>query len=228
MAPTRPKIFIVLLAISSALFCVAATAQSVYVIDTIPVPIRSENCSDCRILQWGIKAGLELEVIAADGDWTHVTTPGGVEGWIETQYITEQQTLNESEQGYLNQIDTLNSRYNALADQVSRLIQETGNENIQLDASQLDDPALLTEQMEQLIQSATDAMNLGSKNADLLERNQTLQYELDLTNAENSRLREDTGRKWFAYGAFAVTAGVIVGLIMPMFRRRKKAYSEWS
>lgn len=225
-AMKKPLLLLLPLLFLSCFTQAQVEAQESYVIDKIPIPIRSSNCGDCKILQWGVTAGLEVEVLSTDGDWSQVTTPGGITGWIETQYLTTQRTLNSTEQEYLNQIDTLNAQYSLLVGHVNRLLQETSpGSAIQIEGN---DPEALEAEMAQLIQSASDAITLGSKNADLLKRNQTLQNELDLTNAENERLRLDTGRKWFVYGAMAVAAGVMLGLIMPIFRRRKKGFSEWN
>ena len=68
---------------------------------------------------------------------------------------------------------------------------------------------------------------IGSQNEELLRRNQLLQNELDLRNAEVDRLTDESWKMYFLYGGGAVFGGAILCLILTRIRPRR-SYSEWA
>ena len=53
----------------------------------------------------------------------------------------------------------------------------------------------------------------------------SLERELQTVQQENEGLKDRTARDWFMVGAAVVLLGIIVGLIIPRIRWRKK--SNW-
>ena len=59
-----------------------------------------------------------------------------------------------------------------------------------------------------------------------MEAHQLIQTELDVVKADNERLRNNNDQQFFLAGVAAVVVGVILTLLIPKLRGRKK-YSEW-
>ena len=70
--------------------CVAA--DTVYVRDEIYVPLRGGQSTEHRILHKGIRSGTSLNrmEINEDSGYTHVKLENGLEGWIQSQYLSEE------------------------------------------------------------------------------------------------------------------------------------------
>ena len=67
-------------------------ADTVYIRDTLYVPLRGGQSTEHRILHRGLRSGTELERLETSEDtgYTRVRTPDGLEGWLQTQYLVEE------------------------------------------------------------------------------------------------------------------------------------------
>ena len=69
------------------------------------------------------------------------------------------------------------------------------------------------------------ALAIDSENKDLKSRLVSLERQLQTVQQENESLKDRTARDWFMVGAAVVLLGIIIGLIIPKIRFRKK--SSW-
>lgn len=81
--------------------------------------------------------------------------------------------------------------------------------------------ALLAQQPA-LQEAAGQAVTLASQNQQLEQQLQTLQAQVDGLRDEAAALRADDRRRWFATGAGVLTAGLMIGLVLPLLRGRKR------
>ena len=219
------KLFLIALLI---LLANTAYAEYRWIGDSIYVPLRSGAGSQYRILNKGLKTGTRLTVISKDpdSDWTHVRTERGQEGYVQNQYLmrtpTAAQRLAEAEQ----KLADTRQQYQELKSQLSQS-QSSGSQLTQnLDTAQAQ-VRQLTQELDELKRISSDAVNLHNSNRELTHNFQLLQTELDVLKAENQRLQNDTRNTFFVYGAAAVLLGVIIALVVPNMRRKKR-YSEWA
>ena len=84
------KVLLLLSLVTNTLFSSLALADIRYITDVAYVPMRSGAGNDYRIIHYGLKSGLKLNVLEyPDGDWAKVQTPSGREGWIQKQYLVK-------------------------------------------------------------------------------------------------------------------------------------------
>jgi len=73
------------------LFMIALTghayAEKMYVTNVIKVTLRTGPGTDHKVVQM-LLSGAEVEVIEPGGDWSHVRTTSGKDGWILTRFIS--------------------------------------------------------------------------------------------------------------------------------------------
>ena len=81
--------------------------------------------------------------------------------------------------------------------------------------------ALLAQQPA-LQESAAQAAALADQNQQLDQQIQNLQAQLDGLREEAARLRSDDRRHWFVTGAAVLAAGMVLGLLLPLLRRRRR------
>jgi SH3 domain protein len=84
----------------------------------------------------------------------------------------------------------------------------------------------LASELDEIQRTATDAIALSNENASLRDQLQLMHQEKQALAAENARLRDDTAQDWFIRGAGAVGGGILMGLILPhlRFRRRRDSW----
>ena len=68
-----------------------ALAETVYVRDTLYVPLRGGATAEHRILHKGIRSGTAMELLEADPEsgYSRVRMGDGLEGWIQSQYLVD-------------------------------------------------------------------------------------------------------------------------------------------
>lgn len=215
-------------ALAISLVCASSWAQTRYISDVVLVPVRSGAGNQYRIIHSGIKSGTKMTVLEEDpsGAWTKIRTERGMEGWVPSQYLTEtptaelqldkaQSTLNaalQRAQALEERLQTLQTQHQALSKQATADSQER-------DA--------YAEELRQLKALSADAVNLNQRYKELLERHELIQTEFDAIKAENDRLKADQTINQWLFGAGLMILGMILMLILPALRPKKR-HSEWA
>jgi SH3 domain protein len=188
-----------------------ALAETRYVSDTLEITMRS---------------GTPVEVLEDDKDtgYTQVRTTGGKEGYVLTRFLMKGQAardrLAEAEKK-LAELELENRKMDtamsALSDEKRALEQELGK----LDGHSRS----VSQELAEIKRTASSALAIDSENKDLKGRVVALERQLQTLQQENEVLKDRTARDWFMVGAAVVLLGIIVGLIIPRIRWRKK--SSW-
>ena len=202
-------------------------AETRYISDQFRVPLRKSPCSRCAILHQGLKSGLKLTYIESADGWSHIRTPGGMEGWIENQYIVNQPIARDRIARYKKQNEALNSSNGTLQAQVKALKADNQQLGGRLNTVSDDNEAVSRELADIKVVSA-NALNLKVQNQQLLEDNGMLQSKIDVLSAQNKQLESSQTQKSFLYGAIAVFLGALLSIILPRLKRKRRGHSEWA
>jgi SH3 domain protein len=203
-----------------------ARAEIQYIDDTLYAPVRSGQSTEYRIIHKGLKSGTPVEVLQSDvaSGYSLIKTQGGLEGWILTQYLSPEPIARvkleqlAAEQGRLGkQIQELRSENNVLKSKNQQLTAELENKLGSLSSTQ--------EELANIRRVSEDALQLDSKNRELRESNEKLKNEVEVLTSENLRLKDRNEQDTMLLSAGLVLAGVLIAVIVPMFKREKK--SSW-
>ncbi|MFT7300156.1 MAG: SH3 domain protein [Porticoccus sp.] len=216
----------ILLAAVFALFSSSLLAQTVYISDEYRVPLRKSPCSRCSILHRGIKSGTALNLIETNDDgWTHITTQGGLDGWMPSHYLQNTPVARDRITSMEAKLGIAEYKANQLAEQVQVLKQTNTGLSAELHSTQSTSNEV-TSELKTIKKISSNAISINQQNQALLERNGMLQSEIDVLKAANEQLSNRERNTWFLYGVFAVIAGALLTIIIPRLRRRK-SFSEW-
>ena len=216
----------ILLAAGFALFSSSLLAQTVYISDEYRVPLRKSPCSRCSILHRGIKSGTALNLIETNDDgWTHITTQGGLDGWMPSHYLQNTPTARDRITSMEVKLGIAEKKSNQLAEEVKVLKQTNTGLSAELQSTQSTSNEV-TSELKTIKKISSNAISINQQNQALLERNGMLQSEIDVLKAANEQLSNRERNTWFLYGVFAVIAGALLTIIIPRLRRRKN-FSEW-
>ena len=203
----------------------AQDAENAWVTDQFEVTMRTgqdKSKAIVRMLKSGTRVG-RLER-PPGSDYSRVRTGSGAEGWVLNRYLLTRpparvtlpdiekrlQQAQEQRKQLERQVRTLTEERNQLQGQLNQ--QQNTGEDVQ---KQLDDVRKLS----------SNVIQIDDQNKQLRQRLIDNERALDELKAENSRLGSRSNREWFVIGAMVIMFGILVGLILPRIRWRKK--SSW-
>ncbi|WP_330924768.1 TIGR04211 family SH3 domain-containing protein [Candidatus Sororendozoicomonas aggregata] len=214
--------------LTSGFFALCVYAESRYVTDIIYIPMRSGPGSQYRIIHQGIKTGTELKVLEADAgnNYSKVVTPDGLEGYIRTQYMQNNPPARQ-------QLPALEAAANKAASDKTLIVaeleqakmdQETLAEKLREVTGNLEQKNM---ELKRITTISADTLVIDQRNKNLVEENLQLKNRVQLLETDNKQLISDSRVKWFIYGGGTVVIGVLLGLLLPRLRIRKKPASDW-
>lgn len=194
-----------------------AVAQIAYVSDQLEITLRTGPGVKNKIIAM-LNSGDELDVLQQDpGGYTQVRAPNGKTGWVLQRFLMEAPAarsrlveIEERERQLMaQQAEIEQLREDLLASQTeSTLVQQS---NVELKA-----------ELQEVKQVAADTLTIN-------EKNQALSASLELAEAQhvslqldNERLRSNTEQTWFVSGAGVILLGMLLGLLIPKLRFKKK------
>ncbi len=203
----------------------SARAETRYVSDSLEITMRSGKGNSFSITRM-LSSGTPLEVLEVDKDagYTRVRTKSGKEGWVLTRYLMKTEAARDrlaSAEKNLAEMElekrkletamtALSTEKNALAKELEAL---TGTNR------------KVSQDLAEIKRTASSALAIDSENKELKSRVVSLERDMQTLRQENEGLRDRTARDWFMVGAAVVLLGIVVGLIIPRIRWRKK--SSW-
>jgi len=217
---------IALASLALALASAGANAQNArYVTDQLKLEARNGPGTSNRIVRM-LESGTRVEVVEEREGWSRVNVPGGGEAWILSRYLDTEAPARD--------------RLQAMTAEIERLREEIGSRNTQFNALQAENEALredrdsfaskaetIARELAELKQTASGAVALREQNTRLAEKSATLKQNFDGLREEFLMLRDARGRDWFLAGAGVLVGGMLLGLIIPRIRwKRRRSWSE--
>jgi len=219
------KLVVGLLLSGSLLFSLCAPAATMYVSDQFTVPLRRGPSTTYKILHAGLPSGTALEVLSEDkaAGFTQVRMANGTEGWIPTQYLSQQPVARDRLVAADRRVESLEAQLKNLRD----TYQETRGARAQSEgrASDLSKQTekLQTELAEIRRISATSIANY-EENKQLKANNETLQTEVTQLTERVRQLERNVMLRWMLAGG----ALVLIGLILGSWIKSRPKRSSWA
>ncbi len=205
------------------LLAVTASAETVYVSDQLETYMRSGKGNQYRIVRT-LPSGTALQVMETDAGYSRVRAPSGTEGWVLSRFLMTnrpaRERLGDVEQR-LAQLELENGKLTTEIEKVRGVKANIQSEQEGLVTAN----QKLTQQLEEIKRTASSALAIDAENKELKSRIVGYERQLQTLRQENEGLKDRTARDWFMVGAGVTILGMIIGLIVPRIRWRKK--SSW-
>jgi SH3 domain protein len=201
-----------------------AQAETLYVSDRLEITMRSGKSTSHGIIRM-LRSGTPVEVLQVDEaeGYTKVRAQGK-EGWVLSRYLMRgaaaRDRLVEAEKK-LAELELENR-------QLATSIQGLKGDKETLDKSRANLEAenrKIGQELAEIHRTASSALAIDNENKELKSRVVSLERDMQSLQQENQNLKDRTARDWFMVGAAVLLLGIIVGLIIPRIRLRKK--SSW-
>lgn len=219
MKYTRLLIMFALLAAGQAM------GETRFVSDTLEITMRSGKGTSYGITRM-LRSGTRLEVLEEDKKtgYTKVRTKSGKEGWVLSRFLMKTPAARDRLADAENKLAKLELDNRKLDTTLKELQDEKAT--LSKNLGSLDNESRkVSQELAEIKRTASSALAIDSENKDLKSRVVSLERQLQTMQQENEGLKDRTARDWFMVGAAVVLLGIIVGLIIPRIRWRKK--SSW-
>ena len=196
-----------------------------YVSDEFFVPLRETPCPRCKIVHWGIKSGVTVDLLDLRDGWGLVSTANGYKGWMEEQFISESPSGKQQLIKSQAKLDASGAQVKELEETIQRFqsdieILQQANEQLEADKKKF---AREFSEMEGI---SSDPVALNQQNQTLVKQNTLLQSDNDVLKAEVEILENDSSNQFFLYGALTVFLAALLVAFIPKLKGRKRL-SEW-
>ncbi len=202
-----------------------AMAETRYVSDRLEIQMRAGKGTQFRILR-SLPSGTPLEVLEVDkqNQYSRVRAPGGVEGWVLNHLLMSGPSARDRLAKAEKKLARLELENSKLKTSLAKLRKDKGSTD-QERSTLKKETNKLNQELERIRRTASSALAIDAENKEL--KNKIVGYERQSQSLlqENQSLKDRTARDWFMVGAGVILLGMIIGLIIPRIRWRKK--SSW-
>ncbi|MFK8053277.1 MAG: TIGR04211 family SH3 domain-containing protein [Woeseiaceae bacterium] len=218
--------FLTVLAVFS-LLCVSqptqAQGQTRYVTDQFEVTMRRGPSTDNAIVRM-LSSGTALQVIDADpaSGYTRVKlTTSNTEGFVLTRYLMSEQDARSQLAALQERLVTLRDQSGDRGRELDDLRQANAQSTQRIVGLEQENQRLQSE-LSALQTKAANVVNIDRENTTLRKELTDTQIQLQSTEEENRELSSRRVMQWFIIGAVVLLVGIVLGLILPGMRRRKR------
>lgn len=209
--------------ITTVLLASTAAAETMYIDDTLLVPLRSGEGTGFRIVHKGLPSGTAVEIIEENKEsgYSQVKTASGIEGFLPSRYLSKEpiarDKLIQAEQALSSlraQNKDLTEKLNTLQSSYKELESKHSETSKSLSSN--------SDELARVKAISADALNLDRSNRDLRNSNEELRNQLELLEVENARLKDKSESNMMLIGGGLVLLGIILALIIPLLKPTKK------
>lgn len=220
------KLLLTAVALCIVLELALAQSNDSWISDQFEVMLRTGKSTQQRIIKL-LPSGTKVTVLEQDDEsgYTRVQTSNGTEGWLLTRYLVFSPTARLQLPQLQTRMRNSDEMRRQLRVRVLELERERGDLQTQLGRTETSSRRL-QRQLDEIRELSSDTIRLDDQNKRLKQQLIDNERHIDELESENREMSARSNREWFIVGAAAVTFGLLLGLIIPRMRWRKK--SNWS
>jgi len=196
-------------------------AEVRYVTDRCEITLRSGQSTGHKIISM-LPSGTRLSVLqTGTKGYSRVKTSAGKEGWVLGRMTIKQPVAEQRLARIKSRMASLKEENRLFTQQSKSLLKKQKELQQQLDLCQ-NKNAELDSSLAKIRRTAANTLAIYSENDQLKGHILQLETELSQVKKENSAFKDESQRNWFMVGAGVLFGGILLGLILPRLRFRKK------
>ena len=203
------------------LFSTLSLAQTRYVSDQIEATLRT-GPSLGHAVQRMLRAGVALEVLEEDpkSGYTRVKTSSGVEGWLLSRYLMAEPDARSQVEKFAKQINTSADLDGSVRAQLNAIKEEYENARKRITVLESTNKRLESE-LDSIRKTSANVLSIDKENKKLQQKLAVTEESFLNLQTENNELGDRKQRDWFVAGALVLLGGIVLGLILPRFAKRR-------
>ena len=211
-----------LLALVLSFAALTAAAETRYVTDQFKITMRSGESSGHRIIRM-LPSGTALEVMSSNSQtgYSRVRTEDGSTGYVLTHQLDSQPVARDRLAAMQERIRELEAAPSELRERLDGLTE--AHESLEKEHRQLQEAKREVDtELATLQRTAANAVRISNERNELRKRVATLTQAVDELKQQNRELQNSSARRWFLIGGGVLAGGIVLGLILPSLRVRRK------
>lgn len=202
-----------------------AMAQTRYVTDQTEITLRSGQSTKHAIKRM-LNSGTRVQVVERDTEsgYVRVTLPDGADGWVLGRLLMDEPAARDQLAAMRQRVEGFDDLDRQLREQIKTLKEANKALSSELGGIKSQN-STLSKDLDQVRSTSRNALNIASENDVLKARVADNEETIGLLRTENAELKTHTTQRWFLIGAGVIIAGIILGLLLP--RMRPKRRSSW-
>jgi SH3 domain protein len=203
-----------------------ARAQTMYVTDQLRITLRTGPSTDNAIIA-NLETGDEVEVLEADSDagYSRVRIANsGNSGWVLSRYLRADPAAADELARLRTELDTAQRRAAELETALAEQRTSAGDLRTALDDAKSVNHEISGE-LADIREASGNVVAMQEQIESLRRRNNELAEVVETQNIQISALASRSRQNWFVVGAIVLAAGMLIGLIAPHTRRRRR--TKW-
>ena len=200
---------------------IVSAEGSRYVSDKFSITMRGGQGTEHKVIK-SVRTGTKLELLeVSEEGYSFVRTPKGLEGWVLSRYLLEQPVAADRLVKAESRIKSLRNKNKDLNKQLKSF--KSDSSSLKKDSSRLGKSnKKLQKELNNIKSIAANQIALSTENKSLKEEVLSLKREMQTVQQDNMSLQDRSARDWFLIGAGVCVVGIIMGLILPNMRFRRK------
>jgi SH3 domain protein len=207
-------------------FEMLAQAQTRYVTDRTIVELRRGPSTEYLILR-NLEAGEQVDVLEQNEEqgYSRVRVADqGTEGWILTRFLTAEPIARERLAVAERALTGARERVATLEAQNEQLTRDLAATRTELEQARANH-GTASRELADIRTAAANVVEIRDRNTSLQQRLVQRDQEVEQLTADNARLAGRSNQNWFVVGAAVLLAGIVIGLVAPSLRRKRR--SDW-
>lgn len=199
-----------------------AAEEAKYVTDSFTITMRTGKGTTHKIIR-SLKTGEKLQVLEEDPEgYTRVKLlDEDLEGWVLTRYLIDSPVARVQLAQAKKEIDDLKGQVTNLKREMQEV--SSNNRNLNKSSTTLErENQKLEKELNHIKTISANQLALNEENKELKQKMLSLKREIQTIQQENLTLKDSSGRTWFLIGAGVCVGGIILGLILPNLRFRRR------
>lgn len=171
-----------------------------------------------------LPSGTRVELLETDTKtgYSRIRTPSGAEGWVLSRFLQSQQPARLRLPEVEARHQALQQRHAELSDEVSAL--RTERDELKSEAERLRKSGeALEKELAEIREMSASTLEIAEENRLLSARAETAEQRAAELETRNRDLTEQGRRGWFLAGAGVLLVGLLLGLVLPRVRWKKKS-----
>jgi SH3 domain protein len=200
-----------------------AHAETRYVTDKLSIELRRGPGNEYKITR-NLDAGLSVEVVEQTPDGYSRVRVGDTEGWVLTQFLTTERSARDRLAAAEKAASDAKARSADLERQVAELTAKLGDTKTELDHTR-ENHEHVSKELSSIKTAAANVVDIQQQNESLRQKMIDRDRQVEELTVANGALSGRSRQNWFIVGASVLFGGVVIGLIAPSLRRKRR--SDW-